>query len=161
MDYYYVVSTRDNSADQLLHMLWEFHDFRIMEVNYSATRDTVDVLFEYDTRQLYVLLQFQGHVHFYVECIDVMDDWISEATLHKCRNNQLRWIKCEVNESEFNKPVENVTYFQGNTIKWAIVDKDGHTLPVPDNLLHQRIKDYNYETKQYEEEYHDYTVIPV
>ncbi|MCD7893519.1 MAG: hypothetical protein LUG60_07440 [Erysipelotrichaceae bacterium] len=158
MDYYYVVSSKDNSADQLLHMLWGFRDFRITGVKYSAINNTIDVLFEYDNRQLYVLLQFQGHVHFYVECVDFEDDWVYDATLHEYKNNQLRWIKCEVDESEYNKTVEGVTYFQGNTIKWAIVNKDGNTLPVPDDLLHQRIIYYNYETKQYEEEYHDFTV---
>ncbi len=160
MDYYYVVSTKDNSADHLLHMFWRFHDFRITDVNYSAINDTVDVLFEYDDKQLYVLLQFQGHVHFYVECVDFEADWMLGATLHKCSNNQLRWIKYEIDESDYDKTFEKVTYFQGHTIKWAIVDKDGNTLPVPDDLLHQRIKYYNYETKQYEEEYHDFTVTP-
>ncbi len=159
MDNWYVVRQHDDSIQNLLHMIWEFHDFRIIDVTYSAEKDTINVLFEYDDRTLRILLQFTGNVQMYIAPIDFEADWISGAALHII-NGQYQWINCEQEELEFIRPDEKITYFQGDSMRWAIVDKDGNRLPVSEEMLHQTWRILNYETMEYEEEVHDFTVIP-
>lgn len=157
MDNWYLVSTQNNSANELLHMFWEFHDFRIIDVNYSAATDSVKVLFEYDDRELRVLLCFIGNVEFFVAPVDFEADWIFGAAL-QVYNHQLRWVNCELDENESINSDKKITFFLGDYIKWAIVDKDGNNLEIPDYILHQRWRGYNRKTHQYEEECHEFTV---
>ncbi|MCC8139797.1 MAG: hypothetical protein LIO67_05800 [Lachnospiraceae bacterium] len=163
MDNWYSVSTYDNSADDFLHMFGGFHDFRIIEVNYCGSKDSVDVLLEYDDRSLRILLRFEGYVQFYIAPVDEYEaEWIWGVSLHRYKN-QIRWINDEWRGIE-TEPIgseKKITFFQGNTLIWAIVDKNGNPLPVTDDLLHPCWRTYNCETNQYDEEYHDFSVIPV
>ncbi len=156
MDNWYVVTPEKDNAKDLLHMFWSFHDFRITEVNYSAEKDSVDVVFEYDDRKLRVLLRFEGNVQMYVAPVDFEADWIIDATLFTIEN-QLQWIQCSDDETDLIKS-EGITYFRGDTIRWAIIDGTGNRLPVPDDMLHQRWEVLNFETMEYEEEYHSFSV---
>lgn len=156
---WYVVRSLDNSAEQFLHMFWEFHDFRIIKVNYEAEFDRVDVIFEYDDRELRLLLRFEGNVQMYVAPNDFEADWISGAAIFS-KENQIRWMNCETDELEFVDGKYDITFFQADRILWSIIDKKYNHLPIPDDFLHQKWSVLNYKTMKYEDEFHDFTVVP-
>ncbi len=157
MDNWYIALAENNIAYDFLHMFWNFHDFRIVDVKYSGAKDLIEVLFEYDDKTLYILLRFEGNVQFYVAPVDFEADWIMCAAL-RSYDNQMQWINCEVNGNESIESFKGTTFFQGDSLKWAIVDRDRKSIPVSDEFLHQQWREYNYETKRYEEKSHDFTV---
>lgn len=62
MNNWYYIENTENDAQELLEMFWEFHDFRIQNINYSLEKDIVDLILEYDSEDLRVQLRF---IHIY------------------------------------------------------------------------------------------------
>ncbi len=143
-------------------MFWAFHDFRIIDIHYRADMDSIDVIFEYDNRELRILIRFEGNVQMYIAPFSngFEGDWISGSALY-VSDHQLKWMNCEIDELELLEGDEKITYFQGDKIRWALVDGEGNRIPIPDHLIHQFWRALNYETMEYEEETHDFTVIPL
>ncbi len=132
--YWYTFSKDNREIDEFLEMFWEFHDFRIVEVFYKPEMDSVSVVFEYDDRTTRVLLQFSGEVSFHVLPVDFEADWIMGACV-VVDGKQYKWMQCEKDEAP--RIDYDITWFKGNEIRWAMVDKNNAPIEISANILHQ------------------------
>ncbi len=133
-NYWYTFSKEDREINEFLDMFWSFHDFRIVDIIYKPERDIVAVVFEYDDRTMRVLLEFHGEVCLHVLPVDFEFDWIMDACV-VIDGKQYKWIQCE--KEVANSLNYDVTYFKGNEIRWAMVDKSNVSIELPQDMLHQ------------------------
>lgn len=64
MQNWYYIENTVKDAEDLLHMFWEFHDFRIQSLSHNPKENTVDLVLEYDSAGLRVKLRFVDVCNF-------------------------------------------------------------------------------------------------
>ncbi len=116
----------EKDVSAFVEMFWQFHDFLITDISYRQFEDTLCVRFEYDDENpFFLMLFFDGCISFQ---ISNESGNILEGNL-LIENNQYKWIDCD----------NPATYFKGNQLKWAIVNKKNKPVKIPKYILRQNI----------------------
>lgn len=146
---WYKVEPLQSDLKELEDMFWSFHDFRISDIHYIPQTDTLDILFEYDDHNLLVLLRFIGKICMNLLYSDDYEtDWISGSTLYIDKNNQIVWVYDEIkDESEISA---DTMYIKSNRLHYAIVNRNGDALPIPESIIHQKYQRLNFSTGTWE-----------
>ncbi len=132
--HWYTFSKESHAIEEFLEMFWEFHDFRIVDMIYRPESDRASVVLEYDDRTTRVLLQFSGEVSFHVLTVDFETDWMMGACV-VVDGKQYKWMQCAKEEAPGIN--DDVTWFKGNELRWAMVDQSNAPIKLPAHMLHQ------------------------
>lgn len=146
--YWMYVENTKSDINELLEMFWGFHDFRVVEIIYSAEKDRVDVILEYDTRDLRVNLRFMGDVNMnFVPTMDFEADWISGSSMSIDEHFRILWVNDEINESE---PIpSDLLWIRGNTLNYAVVNSDNEPVQLPYEIIHQKLCIFGKESERH------------
>ena len=139
------IADSEKAAKELLEMFWKFHDFRIAQIQYDAKDERIDLLLEYDTDNLFVMLRFEHDIAMNFIPTDSPDnDWLSDSEIRIVEYDKIMWIAGYIGEDR-NPLQENidVLWIMGRRLMFAVVNADGDTIPIPDDILHQRLKTLN------------------
>ena len=140
----------DEELNELLDMFWGFHDFKIEKVDYSSAPDRVDLLLEYDTHEFHVLLRFIGNISMnFIPVQDYAVDWLTGATLGKNEHGQIIWAGDE--DIATNDLPMDVLWIKGTSLRYALLDENGHPKRLPEDLVHQVFQCLNIDTGKYED----------
>ena len=141
-DNWYCAETESELAE-LLEMFWGFHDFRIEQIDYSAAEDRIDLRLEYDTHDIRILLRFAGGVYMNFRpgyCYPA--DWLQGASLGLRSQRQVVWV---ADDGIDPRGLPNdVLRISGFVFNYAMLDKEGRLTAIPENIMHQRFRGYDY-----------------
>ena len=152
---YWLCAETEAELNDLLDMFWGFHDFRIEKVEYSAAPDRIDVLLEYDTHDIHILLRFVGNVSMnFIPGQEYGADWLMGATLGIGKNRQVVWAGAD--DLSINELPDDVLWVSSDKLRYAYLGNDGQPKPLPDDILHQVWHQLNYETGNYEDTEHNF-----
>ena len=155
-NWYYIDNTNEDT-ENLLNMFWEFHDFRIKEIDCSLKDNTVDVYLEYDSDGIFVLLRFQEVQRMHYAPVDDYDaDWLFSTLLYIDDNHSIVWITDDAVDKKAPLPNE-LTWIRANKLSYAMVDAQKQILDIPDNIRNQVWETYNCETHQYDKSEHHFS----
>lgn len=148
-NWYFISNTKDD-CQELMKMFWEFHDFRVKEINYRAALEQLDLLLEYDDRELNVILRFSDTVR--MKLLPTDDDydnnWIFDALLFIDKEGNFVWN--DGNGIPADTETLIGTWIQSAKLQYAVVDGNGNTIKIPDRIVKQVCKEYNYHTNKWE-----------
>ena len=134
----------EEELTDLLDMFWGFHDFRVERIEYSAAEDRIDLFLENDTHQYRVVLRFEGGAYlnfwpgYYYPA-----DWLQGASLGIGGRGRIVWAAYE--GADLCNPSNHVLWVSGDTFSCAMLDEDGLPIAVPDNVVHQEYRGYDFE----------------
>ncbi len=120
---FYSIPKTDKGINLFLDLFWGFHDFRIYEVHYYPAKDRIDLILEYDSRELKVLLRFEGTALLHYAWQDFECDWMYGAEIRLIDNKRFQWI----NSEEFNNRPDlpdGLFWIAADKITWTIVDEE-------------------------------------
>lgn len=147
---WYIVDSEDAAA-KMAEMFWEFHDFRIAEVKYVSKKEQIDLLLEYDSDNLRILLRFEKDIAMnFIPEETPGNDWLSEASLRIIDYDKIVWIAGDCGDINPFKEQINVFWIAGRRLIFAIVNENGKAIALPDDILHQQIQSFNYTTRRYD-----------
>lgn len=93
MDRWIRVGNYEEDTQYVLQLFWEFHDFRIQNINYSPEQDRVDLVLEYGTDGPRLQLRFTGISDFnFVPSYDYPSDWLIGASLFITDSDEFIWV---------------------------------------------------------------------
>jgi hypothetical protein len=152
---YWLCAETEAELTDLLDMFWGFHDFRIEKIEYSAAPDCIDVLLEYDTHDIHILLRFIGNVSMnFIAGQEYGADWLMSTSLGIGKNGQVAWAGAD--DLSIKELPSDVLWILGDKLHYAYLGNDGQPMPLPDDILHQVWHQLNYETGNYEDSEHDF-----
>ena len=152
---YWLCAETECELNELLDMFWGFHDFRIEKVEYCAAPDRIDVLLEYDTHDIHILLRFIGNVSMnFISGQEYGADWLTGATLGVGHNGQIVWAGAD--DIGMKELPSDVLWISSDKLRYAYLGNDGQPKPLPDDILHQECHQLNYETGNYEDTEHSF-----
>lgn len=141
-DHWYCAETESELAE-LLEMFWEFHDFRIEQIDYSAAEDRIDLRLEYDTHDIRVLLRFVDCAYMNFESGRWYPaDWLQGASLGLRSQGQIVWA-ADDGIDPLNLP-NNVLWISGFAFSYAMLDEQGRPTAIPESIVHQEYRGYDY-----------------
>lgn len=148
-NWYFISNTKEDCLE-LLKMFWDFHDFRVKEIDYRAALGQLDLLLEYDDRELNVILRFSDTVRMGLLPIDDDYDnsWLSEGMLFIDEKENFVWNDGDGMLSEV--PTLRGTWIQSSKLQYAVVDGSGNTIEIPDRIVKHVWKKYNFHTNKQE-----------
>ena len=148
-NWYYIENTEDD-AQELLEMFWEFHDFRIQNINYNLEKDIIDLILEYDSDDLQVQLRF---IHIYdfnfAPPGDYLADWLAGTILLITSSGAIMWISADDIERE-DQVSKYDTWIKSKELHYAVIDEYGKPKEIPAIIIDQKGCALDFETKQYE-----------
>lgn len=152
---YWLCAATEDELNELLNMFWGFHDFRIEKVEYCAAPDRIDLLLEYDTHEIHILMRFIGNVSMnFVPGQEYGADWLVGTSLGIGNDGKIVWAGADdLNVKEL--PSE-VLWISSDKLQYAFLGNDGEPKPLPEDILHQVWHTLNYETGEYEDSEHDF-----
>ena len=160
MDNWYRIDNTSEDAKDLLTMFWEFHDFRLWSFSYSPGEDTIDVILEYDSHDMKVHLRFINLRGFNLCATqDHEANWYDGNTISIDDDGNIFWIDVDWFKqgdavSEFD------TWVKSEKLVYAILDKNGEPIEIPDDIKDQTWQPYNYKTHKYDEIEHHFSPKP-
>lgn len=147
---YWLQAATEDELHELHEMFCGFHDFRIERIDYSAAPDRIDLQLEYDTHDIRILLRFIGNVSMnFIPTDDFGADWLIGATLGIGAENRIIWAAHE--DIPLTNLPSSVLWISGNSLQYALLDEDGQTKELPEELIHQTWHELNYKTGKYED----------
>ena len=120
---FYSVPKTAKGINLFLELFWGFHDFRIYQVHYYPEKDCIDLILEYDTDELKVLLRFEGAPHMNYVWQDFECDWMYGASIHLTEYNSFIWIANDYYNPKEPLPKE-IFWLCGKQLTWTIVDNE-------------------------------------
>lgn len=155
---YWLQAETNDELSEMLDMFWGFHDFRIEAIGYSSSGDKIDLLLAYDTQEFCILLSFIGNVSMnFVATRDYEADWLMGALLGRNKHNQTVWTGADDDDIDINELPNDVLWIAGDRLHYLFLDHAGQAQQIPEEMIHQVCKRYNFETGKYdhiEKEFH-------
>ena len=131
-------------------MFWGFHDFKIEKVNYTSSKDQIDLFLEYDTHEFSVLLRFIGNVSMNFQPVQDYDvDWMTGSLIGKNKKGQIVWAGAD--DIDAKDLPDDVLWIAGDSLCYLYLDKDGVSQKLPEDMIHQIWNSLNFETGKYDE----------
>lgn len=148
-NWYFINNTNDDCLE-LTKMFWDFHDFRVKNIDYNAALEQLDLLLEYDDRELNVVLRFSDTVRMRLLPMDDDYDnsWLSEGFLTIDKKGNFVWT--DGDDSPSDTAILRGTFIQSAKLQYAVVDGSGKTIEIPNRIVNQVWKEYNYHTNKWE-----------
>ncbi len=148
-NWYFISNTKDDCLE-LMKMFWKFHDFRVREIDYHANQEQLDLLLEYDDKELNVVLRFSDTVR--MRLLPTDDDydnsWIFDGLLFIDEEGSFVWN--DGNGIPADTGTLRGTWIQSVKLQYAVVDGKGNTIEIPDRIVKRVWKEYNYHTNKWE-----------
>ena len=162
MDNWYRIDSTSEDAKDPLTMFWEFHDFRLWSFSYSPGEDVIDAILEYGSHDMKVHLRFIDLRGFNLCATQNYEaDWYEGNTISIDDDDgnifwiDVDWFKQGDAASEFD------TWVKSEKLVYAILDKNGEPIEIPDDIKDQTWQSYNYKTHKYDEIEHHFSPKPV
>lgn len=148
---WYSVPKTAKAVNDFLELFWGFHDFRIYSVKYLAGKDRIDLILQYDSRKLKVLLRFEGCAFMnFVATGDYEADWMFGADIRFDESNNFVWISSDEYSYDEDIPA-GIFWVSGRRLSWTVVDESGNPIPFSFEKLHPGwIKDKDVASGEYE-----------
>ena len=147
---YWLQAETDIELSELLDMFWGFHDFKIEKVNYTSSKDQIDLLLEYDTHEFSVLLRFAGKVSMNFQPVQDYDvDWLTGSSIGRNKQGQIVWAGAD--DIDGNDLPDDIIWIAGDSVRYAYIDKNGEPKQLPEDMIHQVWHTLNYEIGKYED----------
>ena len=147
---YWLQAETDIELSELLDMFWGFHDFKIEKVNYTSSKDQIDLLLEYDTHEFFVLLRFSGKVSMNFQPVQDYDvDWLTGSSIGRNKQGQIVWAGAD--DIDGNDLPDDIIWIAGDSVRYAYIDKNREPKQLPEDMIHQVWHTLNYETGKYED----------
>ncbi len=132
---WYSIKKNAASVFEFLDMFWNFHDFRVFSIKYDASKNRIDLVLEYDSRTIRVLLRFEGCIDMnFCPAQDFEADWMFGATLCFDEINRFVWIADDECSTVDDLP-RYITWIKGMELYYALVDKDDNPIEIPHCIL--------------------------
>lgn len=161
MNNWYRIDNTSEDAKDPLTMFWEFHDFRLWSFSYSPGEDVIDAILEYGSHDMKVHLRFINLRGFNLCATqNYKADWYEGNTISIDDDGNIFWIDVDWFKqgdaaSEFD------TWVKREKLVYAILDKNGEPIEIPDGIKNQTWRSYNYKTHKYDEIEHHFSPKPV
>ena len=162
MDNWYRIDSTSEDAKDPLTMFWEFHDFRLWSFSYSPGEDVIDAILEYGSHDMKVHIRFIDLRGFNLCATQNYEaDWYEGNTISIDDDDgnifwiDVDWFKQGDAASEFD------TWVKREKLVYAILDKNGEPIEIPDGIKNQTWRSYNYKTHKYDEIEHHFSPKPV
>ncbi len=147
---FYSVPKTAKGINLFLDLFWGFHDFRIFEVHYYPEKDCIDLILEYDTDKLKVLLRFEDSPYMNFTWQDFKADWMFGASVFFDEYNRFVWLGTDEYNGKKELP-EGVFWIKSKNLLWTIVDNEGKPRNFSFKELHPGwIKKREIESGEYE-----------
>ena len=152
---YWISASTEDELSEFHDMFWSFHDFRIEKVEYCAASDRIDLLLEYDTHEIHILMRFIGNVSMnFIPGREYDADWLMGASLGIGNDGKIIWAGAD--NISIKELSSNVLWISGEELQYAYLGNDGEPKLLPEDILHQVWHTLNYETGKYEDTEHDF-----
>lgn len=146
-DNWYVVDKNATSVFSFLEMFWNFHDFRVSSIKYDASKCRIDLVLEYDSRTIRVLLRFENNVCMnFCPTDDYEADWMFGADIRFDSSNRFVWIATDDYSAEEGLP-EGILWIKGDCLLFAVVDKNDIPIPIPNSILNSDFGERDWKTR--------------
>ncbi len=147
---YWLCAESEAELNEFSDMFWGFHDFRIERIEYSAAADRIDVLLEYDTHDIRILLRLLGSVAMnFVPGQDYAANWLMGASMGIGATGQIVWVGAD-DAVDIKAPPADALWVSGNKLHYALLGDDGRPREIPEEILHQERHALNYITGEYD-----------
>lgn len=137
MAIWYEIEHSKKGIENFLNCTGYLHDYRVERMEYVPSKSLVEMFCKYDTDREGVLLRFVdvGGVHIRTD-VDYRDAWTWCATVVVEKNQTLSFFQSDedVDWEAKKEPIYD-TYVNARRIMFAITDKDGKPVEMPENRM--------------------------